>query len=462
MSSTVETKGRTVGGTEHSWCKAIRGGTGIAVLSLLLTKPIDISRFQTALHKLQNSHPILRSKLHSSNSSDTTFSFLTSPTPFIKIQSHSLNATSEILKNNKNDTVSVSPLQKVLEHELNLNTWQEKDRSTTGSDMLFATVYAMPDAKTWVVVIRLHVAACDRTTAVSVLRELLVLMKEDEKDMHAVVEDVVPLAIEDLVPGRKTKKHIWARGLDVLSYSLNSFRFSNLKFNDTKSATARFSQVVRMELNQNDTKRVLDGCKKSGVKLCGAITAAGLMAAHGNKNSCKKYGIITLTDCRLTLDPPLSTHHFGFYHAAILNNHVIKGGESFWELAKRTYGAFSNSKNNDKHFSDMVDMNFLMCKAIENPGLTSSSRTSIMSVFEDTVVDDGGEMQREVGVEDYMGCASVHGLGPSMAIFDTIRDGRLDCVCVYPAPLHSREQMQELVNKMKAILIEGGKTYEEY
>lgn len=140
----------------------------------------------------------------------------------------------------------------------------------------------------------------------------------------------------------------------------------------------------------------------------------------------------------------------------------MKGGESLWELAKRTYGAFSSSKNNDKHFSDMADMNFLMCKAIENPGLTSSSRTSIMSVFEDTVVDDGGEMQREDGVDDYMGCASVHGLGPSMAIFDTIRDGKLDCVCVYPAPLHSREQMQELINKMKAILIEGGKTYEEY
>lgn len=141
----------------------------------------------------------------------------------------------------------------------------------------------------------------------------------------------------------------------------------------------------------------------------------------------------------------------------------MKGGESLWELAKRTYGAFANSKNNEKHFSDMADMNYLMCKAIDNPGLTSSSslRTSIMSVFEDTVVDDGGDVQREVGVEDYMGCASVHGVGPSMAIFDTTRDGKLDCVCVYPAPLHSREQMQEFVNKMKAILIEGGKTYQD-
>lgn len=254
--STVETKGRNVGGTECSWCKAIRGGTGIAVLSLLITKPIDISRFQTSLHKLQNSHPILRSKLHntsssSSSSTDTIFSFLTSHTPFIKIESHNINVTSNILAKNKNNT----PLQQIMEHELNRNTWQ--DRTGIDTDMFVASIYSMPDEKTWVVVMRLHVAACDRTTAVSLLRELLVLMKDEEKEENVVaVEDVVPLAIEDLVPGRKGKKHIWERGLDVLSYSVNSFRFTNLKFNDTKNA--RSSQVVRMQLNQTDTKRVLD------------------------------------------------------------------------------------------------------------------------------------------------------------------------------------------------------------
>jgi hypothetical protein len=249
----VEAKGRTVGGTEYSWCKAIHGGTGIAVLSLLLTKPIEISRFQTSLHKLQNYHPILRSKLHHSTS-DTTFSFATSPIPFIKIKSHNLNVTSEILRKNQNDTVSVSPLQQILEHELNINTWQ--DRNSSDSDMLFVSIYAMSDS-TSVVVMRLHVAACDRTTAVSILRELLVLIKDDddEKTEENGLNEKICLAIEDLVPGRKAKKHIWARGLDMLNYSVNSFRFTNLKFNDTKNA--RFSQVVRMQLNHNDTKRVL-------------------------------------------------------------------------------------------------------------------------------------------------------------------------------------------------------------
>ncbi|KAJ1375877.1 hypothetical protein SESBI_50528 [Sesbania bispinosa] len=224
------------------------------------------------------------------------------------------------------------------------------------------------------------------------------------------------LAIEDMVPHGKAKKAMWARGLDMLGYSLNSLRLTNLKFNDTK--TTRFSQVVRLQLNQNDTKGVL------------------------------------------AVSPLL--YIFGFYHSAILNSHEIKEGDTLWELAKRTYGAFANSKECNKHFLDMANLNFLMCKAIENPGLTQSSslRTTIISVFEDTVVDNSIKKQREVGVEDYMGCASVHGVGPSIAIFDTVRDGSLDYVCVYPAPLHSREQMQELVSKMKVILIEGAKTYE--
>ena len=142
---------------------------------------------------------------------------------------------------------------------------------------------------------------------------------------------------------------------------------------------------------------------------------------------------------------------------------MVQGGESLWELGKKTYEAFANSKECNKHFTDMVDLNFLMCKAIENPGLTSSSslRTAIMAVFEDTVIDDCGKTQQEAGIEDYMGCASSHGVGPSIAIFDTIRDGSLDCVCTYPAPLHSREQIQELVDKMKALLIEAGKTYQD-
>jgi hypothetical protein len=140
-----------------------------------------------------------------------------------------------------------------------------------------------------------------------------------------------------------------------------------------------------------------------------------------------------------------------------MNTHDVSGEEKLWELANRCYMSFANSKNSNKHFSDMSDLNFLMCKAIENPGLTPSSslRTALISVFEDPVIDESSEIHQQLGLEDCVGCASVHGVGPSIAIFDTIRNGGLDCVCVYPSPLHSREQMQGLIDHMSRVLVDA-------
>ncbi|KAK7317687.1 hypothetical protein RJT34_02121 [Clitoria ternatea] len=53
-------------------------------------------------------------------------------------------------------------------------------------------------------------------------------------------------------------------------------------------------------------------------------------------------------------------------------NAQMRGGEALWELAKKTYGAFASSKRENRHFTDMADLNFQMCKAMENPGLTPS------------------------------------------------------------------------------------------
>ncbi|XP_021819093.1 uncharacterized protein LOC110761015 isoform X2 [Prunus avium] len=109
--------------------------------------------------------------------------------------------------------------------------------------------------------------------------------------------------------------------MDMLSYSVNSLRLTNLKFNDTKST--RVSQVVRLQMNEDDTQRVLNGCKTRGIKLCAALVAAGLMAVDKYRlENQKKYGVVTLTDCRSNLHPALSHKHFGSYHSAILNTHT--------------------------------------------------------------------------------------------------------------------------------------------
>ncbi|CAL5389234.1 unnamed protein product [Camellia sinensis] len=453
-------KGRPAGGTEQSWCKAVPGGTGITVLSLLLSKPPNFSILQNTLHNLQISHPILRSKLHFSTTTTPSFSFITPPTPHLQIQLFDLSSTAEILRSLNNP--SLSPFQLILEHELNNTTWRDLDLSLDSeTDVFFASVYSLSDAE-WAVVLRLHTAACDRTSAAALLRKISAAVAEGGGGVEREIEGggEVSLGIEDCVPNGKGNKPFWARGVDMVGYSLNALRLANLNFVDVESP--RCSKVVRLKISSDHTHRILSGCKSRGIGLCGALAAAGLIAGRSSKSlpddQWEKYAVVTLTDCRPILDPVLSSNHLGFYHSATLNTHDIKGGETLWDLAMRTYNAFANSKKNNKHFSDMADINFLMCKVIDNPGLTPSSsmRTSFISVFEDPVIDHSSEMHREIGLKDYMGCASVHGVGPSIAIFDTIRDGALDCMCVYPSPLHSREQMEELVEDMKRVLVEGG------
>lgn len=456
-----EPMARPVGGTEYSWCKAVPTGTGITVLALLLSKHPNIQLLRTALNNLQNNHPILRSKLHSSADAKT-FSFITPPEPHILIQQCDISSTSQTISDK---TGAGSPFQLILEHELNRNTWTNPShQSNTNSDsnLFYVSIYT-PSETQWVVTLRLHTSICDRASAVAVSKELLRLMTgRDEGGIEKEYDrkGEVSLGIEEFIPSGKANKPFWARGVDMLGYSLNSLRLSNISFVDADSP--RFSQVLRLQLNRDETGRLVEGCKSRGIKLCGALAAAGLIAARSTKyfpsHQREKYAVVTLVDCRSILEPVLSDDYLGFYHSAILNTHDVNGEEELWELATRSYTSFANAKNSDKHFTDMNDLNFLMCKAIDNPGLTpaSSLRTAVISVFEDPIVDETNKLHQEIGLEDYIGCSSVHGVGPSIAIFDTIRDGWLDCACVYPSPLHSREQLQQLIDDMKKILVEGG------
>lgn len=93
----------------------------------------------------------------------------------------------------------------------------------------------------------------------SLLRELLELVSE--KVGGGLVNEMrnnkgeVSLKIEDLIPNGKAKKPLWSRRVDMLSYSVSSLRLTNLKFKDTGSP--RSSQVVRLQMNQNETKKIL-------------------------------------------------------------------------------------------------------------------------------------------------------------------------------------------------------------
>lgn len=246
--SNTRSLNRALGGTEYSWCKAVPGGTGITVLALLLSKDPGLENLQNALQNLQNHRPILNAEIHPSTDAKS-FSFVSDPNPSLRIQSFDARTTAEILTGA--DGRSGGDLHVLLEHELNRNDWSELDSGPVR--VFFASLYELAGGK-WILALRLHTAACDRTAAPAIL---WALEREIESPGSGPAEDSgdgvaeCGLGIEDLVPKGKGNKVFWARGVDMLGYSLNAFRLTNLEFKDP--SWPRNSRVVRLQMDKEET-----------------------------------------------------------------------------------------------------------------------------------------------------------------------------------------------------------------
>lgn len=93
----------------------------------------------------------------------------------------------------------------------------------------------------------------------SLLRELMELV-EDQTEGGGTQKGIKnegegEMGIESMVPSGMAKKTIWAHGMDMLGYSVNSFRLTNLKFKNSKSP--RLSEVVRLQMNKRHTSLIL-------------------------------------------------------------------------------------------------------------------------------------------------------------------------------------------------------------
>ncbi|WOL03501.1 hypothetical protein Cni_G12221 [Canna indica] len=77
----------------------------------------------------------------------------------------------------------------------------------------------------------------------------------------------------------------------------------------------RRSEVARLVFGVEETQKLLTSCKAKGLKLCGAIAAAAMVATHSSKHlendQNETYTVATLVDCRKDLDPVLNGHNFG-------------------------------------------------------------------------------------------------------------------------------------------------------
>uniref|UniRef100_A0A0D9YHS0 Phthiocerol/phthiodiolone dimycocerosyl transferase C-terminal domain-containing protein n=1 Tax=Oryza glumipatula TaxID=40148 RepID=A0A0D9YHS0_9ORYZ len=368
----AEWRARAVGGMEYGWCRAVPGGTGTTLLALRLARgaeaAVAAATVQAALRAILDAHPVLRARLRGSASGSPTLAFPSAAAPPPPPLALELLPVPE----------SAPDFPSLLEHELNRNPWTAAAATATASEhepdappVLFATLYELPPPAGGgsALFVRIHTAACDRAASASLVRELLAQLAGDGAAAAAASEPedaAVRASLEERIPQRDSWKPFWARGLDMVGYSINGLRTSTLPFEVT--GTERSTQMLRLGFDRDETTRLLDACKQNGVKLCAAMASATLLAARQSKlqlasNQQETYSIATLINCRKFLEPALDDHNVGFYHSAITNTHAIHGGEELWELAKRCQDSYTNAKNNKKHLTDIADLNFLIRSA---------------------------------------------------------------------------------------------------
>lgn len=89
----------------------------------------------------------------------------------------------------------------------------------------------------------------------AILKELLDRLGGDSGNDGKGKEEGIILGIEDLIPKRDAWKPFWARGKDLIGYSVNGLRASTLRFDDAGSDRA--SRVVRLVMSVEDTRGLL-------------------------------------------------------------------------------------------------------------------------------------------------------------------------------------------------------------
>ncbi|BBM99575.1 hypothetical protein MPTK1_1g22120 [Marchantia polymorpha subsp. ruderalis] len=480
---------RTMGDTEHNWCRAVGSGTGITVLAVLFSRPVEVSALQRAVDSLQIRHPRLRSELVWI---DGKPAFQVGDSSHVEVEvidarnESSARGSCEEVKEEVDEMQDqedrhCGDMQDAEEHdwmnhvesELNTNLWPEQHHSLAPQKMLVVRLYLRPRDYS-LLVFRVHTAVCDRVAAATLLVDLLRAMRhcpppspllEDDYESSPVLVDGESLSdsaemrlmsVEDAIPPGQANKPFWAHGIDLLGYSLGSRRHALLPFDNPMEP--RRSKVIHSVLSVEQTQQLLAVCQKENTNIYGVLCAAGLKAAAIMKQLARRsehYALCTLIDCRQYLEPKLPQSVVGFYHSALMNTHHVNEITDFWELARRCSTTLENAMKNRKHFTDMGDLNFLMYQAISHPALTPSSsmRTSQLVLFRDPILVQMEDLAKEMGVEHYLGCSSIHGVGPALAMFDSVRKGALHITSIYPSPLYSRSQMRTYVSTMLELMV---------
>ncbi|KAL2652586.1 hypothetical protein R1flu_020714 [Riccia fluitans] len=456
--------GRALGATEENWTKATAMGTGIQVVGMAMKRSIETSKITQAAKAVMEQNALLRSKIVSSKSK-LVYETAAAPAPVVEVFSWPASigkSTSTLTLPGDSGEISAA-LHHVVTEELNTPFPNAAQKFTGPTDVFQIHVYA--GSSNTIIVLRLVSGAVDRHGAVVVAQSFL-------SALNAIVEGQKPQlpeahgknellpTLEELIPKGK-KKGLFQKGLDtvgyvaaVAKYVLYPFHpgFSGSKISDYKT------DILSYTLGKDGTSVLMAACEKEKTTVSAAVTAAflkGAASAEEMKGKKQHFNFTAVVDLRPHFEPALPSNALGNYSGGLNQDEQVKADADFWELARIVSAGSQKEVDKGRHFSEIAVMNMLFSQVLQRPSLTmkSSLRTGLMSIFEKTFDARWKDTQNLQLAGTFGPFASMHGAGPCFCIGDAILEGPdLSLSVVYPTPVYSRDQMEELANASLAIL----------
>eukprot|EP00850_Spirogloea_muscicola_P014244 SM000101S09242 [mRNA] locus=s101:17826:21013:- [translate_table: standard] len=434
---------RPLGVSEELWHRAYEMGTGIVQVGFGLGSMPDVGQLQSSVDALVEMHPFLGAQIVKDSKGKLRYklkpagpSVLVDPS----LPSYTLPWASRACMKSLEEEPEVTLLQRVMELGFSIPLGTDIKGPADVFQVWFfpASTASFGGHKDSLILLRAHGGSLDRQSV------------GEEPPLEALVSNVkmddcaVPPSLEDLLPC-KLDKGFFQKGIDAQwQYEIDGL---------TEEASTRSAAV---------TVALLSACEKEGTTVHGAECAALLKAVAAVKgikeNKMETYGMTSVFDVRKYLEPPLPSNSLGMFYSALPAAEKVGESTDIWDLARQISQTAAVAEAKGKHFTEMSVLNMLFSQALKHPALTPdhSLRTSLVAAFTNAPHQATWRKVDQICLNESLGpFASIHGVGPCIALGDTLQAGPdLHLGLVYAAPLYSRKQVKEVASLMRRQLMD--------
>ncbi|CAI5467140.1 unnamed protein product [Closterium sp. Yama58-4] len=465
---------RPLTGDEELWWRAMHGGTGVCVVGLQISGHVSIDEVRAAIETLSARHPVLSARIIKPPKAHRPELHVCRPPQPITVRERD---TADVATSDDSDC------QKGLLHcvvEIELNTpmidGQDQPKTTTSNgdkgeacvDVFQVHVYASHSST--LVALRSHIAALDEHSAPPIAAEFL---EELRRALSAKSTSV---------------KGTFAQAFNAVGYVRNALISSHLPFEHGRADSRKntfTTRFVTVTFTKEETAALLAAAESHGCSLFSLECAAGLKAAARMKQLGGRTEIFSLGSaigCRTILDPPLPQTALGEYMSMLPLKQEVSEKLPLWDVATSISAHAESALQRQQQFTDMPVLELLFSTAMKMPSLSPdhSLRTCFITAgmlaplkvdWQLSKPDAEADVEARaeathltgmgsepVQLEQVLGpVVSAHGVGPAIAIPDTLSEGILRLSFVFVTPLFTRERMATFAALTRDFMLEAAR-----